>query len=83
MDAARRNRAASLLDARGTSIPAMGRPDFEFWRTKVNDYFADPKNANRELPDAMKAVGDQISLERLKRYGERNQRSPAPVPSPS
>src|SRR5437868_13124775 len=42
-------------------IPTSGTADFEYWRKLVNEYFADPKNANRSVPDAMYAAGKIVT----------------------
>jgi hypothetical protein len=65
-------------------LPTSGMADFERWRTLVNEYFADPKNANRVVPDAMAEAGKVISAEAIQRLRERNaQAAISPSPSPS
>src|SRR5690242_18589402 len=53
-----------LRDPRA-DLPTTGRVDFERWRRLVNDYFADPKNAKRAVPDAMYAAGKIITNEMI------------------
>ena len=64
------------------NLPTTSRVDFERWRRLVNDYFADPKNANRAVPDAMAAAGKIITEEMLadlKRRRMQGQASPSPA----
>jgi len=71
-----------------SAIPSRGRPQYERWRQAVNEYFADPANAMRSVPDAMKWFGDQVQKEqlqaieqrRLERAKARANASPAPSP---
>jgi hypothetical protein len=63
-------------------LPTSGTADFERWRKLVNEYFADPKNANRAVPDAMLAAGKIVSEEMKKEYRERMMASPVPSASP-
>jgi hypothetical protein len=58
-------------------IPAGGRPDFERWRALVNDFYADPANAKRPLPDAMAAAGKILEREALQAYRERRKAAEA------
>src|SRR6267142_131832 len=69
------------LKDRRTMIPTSGTADFEYWRKLVNEYFADPKNANRSVPDAMYAAG-QIVSENIRR-SLRERMLPSPSPSPA
>lgn len=67
-------------------VPTGGKPNFERWRTLVNEYFADPANAKRSIPDAMGAAGKQIAEEMMEKYKKRieaRRRTPVPTPAPS
>jgi len=57
-------------DAR-SMIPSSRRPEFERWRDGVNEYFADPSKADRQVPDAMKWFGDKVQKEQLEAYDRR------------
>jgi hypothetical protein len=64
-------------------IPASAKPNYERWRAMVNDYFADPANAERPVPDGMAAAGKILQAEMVKEYQERAERlKSAPSPSP-
>jgi hypothetical protein len=69
-------------DRRGASFPIGGKPNYELLRDKVNEFFADPANANRALVDAMAVIGAQMSLERLNAFKERAARTPGAASSP-
>src|SRR6266481_2663581 len=71
------------LKDRRTMIPTSGTADFEYWRKLVNEYFADPKNANRSVPDAMFAAGKIVSQNITRSLQERQQQSPSPSPAAS
>jgi hypothetical protein len=72
------------LRDRRVNLPSTGTADFERWRGLVNEYFADPKNANRAVPDAMFAAGQVITEEIKKTMREQMNASPSPsTPSPS
>jgi len=73
-----------LKDPR-VDISTTGTADFERWRQLVNDYFADPKHANRAVPDAMYAAGKIITDEMIADLRRRRGlASPSPAPaSPS
>jgi hypothetical protein len=64
-------------------IPTTGTADFNRWRALVNEYFADPKNANRAVPDAMYAVGKIMSAEIARDWNERTRAAASPSPAPS
>lgn len=69
-----------------SAIPSRGRLQYERWRQGVNEYFADPANAKRSVPDAMKWIGDQIQKEKLeamnRRWLEKARSKASPSPSP-
>ena len=71
-----------------SAIPSRRRPQYERWRQGVNEYFADPANANRSLPDAMKWFGDQVQKEQLEALERRRlekakaRANASPTPSP-
>jgi len=71
------------LKDRRTMIPTSGTADFEYWRKLVNEYFADPKNANRSVPDAMFAAGKIVTQDLTRSLRERQQQSPSPSPAAS
>ncbi len=64
-------------------IPVGGMPNFERWRGLVNDFYADPKNAKRPVPDAMAAAGKIVQDEVMKAYTERVERAKKATPAPS
>jgi hypothetical protein len=57
-------------------------PNYERWRRLVNDYFADPANAKRSVPDGMAAAGKIMQEEMLKANAEL-QKQLTPVPNAS
>lgn len=61
-------------------VPVYARPDYERWRKLMNEYFADPKNANRPIADGMAAAGKIQQEETLKAL-EQRRLSPSPAPS--
>ena len=70
-------------DLRGL-VPSQGKSDYERWRSLVNDYFADPANANRSLPDGMAAAGKVLTDETMKAYrAQRDAERSQPKPTPS
>ena len=73
---------SKFRDPRIATIPPGGRPDYERWRVKVNEFFADPKNERREVVDAMRTIGDTMARERLRDTVDRMNRTPAPSASP-
>ncbi len=48
---------------------------YERWRQLVNDYFADPANAKRSLPDGMAAAAKVLRAEWAQRYEEQKKKS--------
>ena len=69
-------------------VPAGGRPDYDRWLREVNEFFADPKNENRPVPDAMLVVGERIQAEIMEAYQKRRRerfaaRTPAATSSPT
>ncbi len=70
-------------DPRGATIPIGGKQNFELWRSRVNDYFADPENEKRTIPDAMGSIGSKLTMERLKAYNERAAATPGAAPTPA
>jgi hypothetical protein len=65
------------------SLTVQGGKDFSRWVKGVNEYFQDPANANRAVPDAMAFVGGKIREEWLRNYAERSrQAGPSPSASP-
>jgi hypothetical protein len=72
-------------DRRAYNVPMVlsERPDYARWRDEVNEYFRDPANAKRSIPDAMGAIGARISREQLDRIIDRERGRATPAPSPS
>lgn len=67
-------------------VPSVNKPNYEHWRALVNEFYADPANAKRPLPDAMSAAGKTIQDEILADLAERRKRArsaPSPVPTSS
>ena len=61
-------------DVRRCYVPTGGKKTrYEMWRERINEFYADPANAKKQLPDAMGAVGAKLAQEIL----ERNTRLPA------
>jgi hypothetical protein len=52
-------------------VPAGGRGKYEEWRRKVNEFYEDPANADRSIPDAMLVIGKQVQDRIMKAYKER------------
>lgn len=70
---------AKRHDQRVYAIPTGGMPKYELWRSRVNDFFADPANAKRSVPDAMAAAGKIFQDEFLKAWAEHKKKAtPAP-----
>ncbi len=63
-------------------LPIYSKPNYERWRAMMNDYFADPANADRSLPDGMGAAGKIVQDEILKAYKERSKQGSSASPSP-
>jgi hypothetical protein len=61
-------------------VPTGGRPQYARWRDMVNEFYADPANASRPIPDAMAVVGAKIREEVFEKWRLRREQ---PVPSPS
>ena len=73
---------AQRHDARAF-LPTGGRPQYERWRAMVNEFYADPANAARPIPDAMGVVGAKMRDEMLERLrAPRGQPVPTPGRSP-
>ena len=68
-------------DAR-TNIPTSNGKDFYRWVGGVNEFYENPANAQREVPDAMFEIGSRLQAELLKKLADRAQQ-PRPSPSPS
>jgi len=65
-------------------VPVYAKPDYERWRKLMNDYFADPANANRPIADGMAAAGKIFQDEMFKALKDRADRlRSAPRPAPS
>jgi hypothetical protein len=62
-------------------IAAGGRQDYERWTAMVNEFYEDPANAERPIPDAMLVVGRKFQEEIMKAYRERLMSSPVPTPA--
>jgi hypothetical protein len=78
--------AASLAkrhDMRVYGVPTGGKVDYELWRSRVNEFFADPAHANAQVPDAMRVVGKKFQDEILKNRREARVPSPSPAASPA
>src|SRR5258706_11530048 len=69
------------LKDRRTMIPTSGTADFEYWRKLVNEYFADPKDANPSVPDAMFAAGENRTPQNHPHPQGRPHESAAPSPA--
>ncbi|MBI3767338.1 MAG: hypothetical protein HY271_02465 [Deltaproteobacteria bacterium] len=61
-------------------LPSSSHTDFERWRSLVNDYFADPANAKRSVPDGMAAAGKIIQHEVMDNYRKHMEGMAAPSP---
>jgi len=62
-------------DARALMVPSEGASDHERWRAMVNEFYADPANANRPVPDAMAEAGKKIREEVIKAWEEQRRRA--------
>jgi hypothetical protein len=58
---------AKFKDLRAT-IPTMGRARYKEWQDGVNEFYEDPANADRPVPDAMLEVGRELQDRILKAY---------------
>jgi hypothetical protein len=70
-------------------LPSSGRAKYEQWRQSVNRFYENPMHADRPVPDAMMAVGEELRDSILRAYDERRQKrreamrsGAAPSPSP-
>jgi hypothetical protein len=64
-------------------VPTGGGKNYDRWVREVNEYFADPANAKRSVPDAMGFVGTKIRNEWMQQWANRvRQARPSPSPSP-
>lgn len=67
-------------------VPSVNKPNYERWRALVNEFYADPANAKRAVPDGMAAAGKTIQEELMADLMKRRQRakaSPSPAPAAS
>jgi hypothetical protein len=64
-------------------LPSTSHTDFERWRSLVNEYFADPANAKRSVPDGMAAAGKIIQREVMETYRKHEEALTAPSPTVS
>jgi hypothetical protein len=74
---------AKRQDQRVWAVPAFSKPNYERWRGLVNDYFADPANAKRSVPDAMAAVGKEEQKRVMEEYKARRRAAMSPSPGSS
>src|SRR5262249_55724334 len=76
--------AVKLINSkdRRVMVPTSGSNDYDRWLALVNEYFVDPKNADRSVPDAMFAAGQVITAEKVQNLHNRPQSPPTP-PAPS
>jgi hypothetical protein len=70
---------AKRSDMRALSIPSGGRANHARWRAMVNEFYADPANEKRSVPDAMAAAGKRVFEEMMK---SRQGPGPTPMASP-
>ncbi len=73
--AARHDKRAAVM------VGTSGPPQYERWRALVNDFFADPANAKRSVPDGMEAAANVFRAEFGKAFNERL-RATQPRPTP-
>lgn len=66
------------------ALPTQTGMDFNMWVTGVNQYFENPANAQRSVPDAMSSVGRELRRRWLEDWSEKlkARRSPQPSSSP-
>jgi hypothetical protein len=59
--------------------------DFQIWVKGVNEFYEDPANAKRSVPDGMAAVGQKLRDRWLKEWSEKlkKNREAAASPQPS
>lgn len=62
-------------------VPTGLGKNFDGWVKEVNEFYADPANEGRSVPDAIYTVGDRKRTEILRKWGA--QRMNRPLPSPS
>lgn len=62
-------------------VPTGNDKNFGRWVRAVNDFYADPANENRSVPDAMYQVGSTIRTQMLRDWGLKRQGRPVPSPS--
>ena len=64
-------------------VPSNFKPNFERWRKMVDEFYDDPANANRPVPDAMAVVGKKLQDEMLAEYEAARRAAAASSPAPS
>lgn len=77
--------AAGLAQRRDMrlQVPTGGGKKFDRWVKDVNEFYANPANASRDVPDAMFDVGNRIRTQMLREWGLKRQGLPVPSPSPA
>jgi len=75
--------AASLASRgdRRARVAAAGKTYINRYVKGVDDYFANGANADREVPDAMAAVGEKVRKEWMQDWARRTGMIPSPSPS--
>jgi hypothetical protein len=63
--------------------PTGGKPNYELWRSRVNEFYADPAHAEAQLPDAMAAVGKKFQADIMKAWENSMLQTPLPSASPA
>ena len=75
---------AAGLAARGdrrARVAVFGKTYFDRYVKGVDDYFANGANANRDVPDAIAAVAEQIRQQWMADWARKTGRIPSPTPS--
>lgn len=78
---------AKRHDARVQSLVLGGRQDHLWWKARVSEFYEDPANADRDVPEAIAIIGrvereKEMEKRRLRIEAERARRR-VPAPSPS
>ena len=63
-------------------VPNLNGKKFDRWVRDVNEFYKDPANQARPVPDAIYEVGSKVRDEMLKNWGLQRMGKPTPTQSP-
>ncbi len=73
-------RLAQRKDLR-MQVPAGNDKDYRRWVRAVNEFYSNPANETRSVPDAIYSVGSAVRAQMLREWGLKRQGRPVPSPS--